>query len=258
MFDDRKPIIFNCPPELNEIEIYPIHDIHYGNNMFNHEKWNKLKSEILEQPNRYCVIAGDMMENAVPGSKSDVFYQTDPPAVQQEWVCEQLSDLKERIIGIIPGNHETNRSTKLCGIFPLYDCAVIAGLKSAYRQNFAVIDIGVGTGGHEKGRQQRYVGYVCHKAKDNKNYHSSDYIEGIDFFIFGHDHDSKDHARSRLYYDPRNHSISVRNVEVINNGSFLRYGDYAATSAYRPPSGKFYKLVLNGKHKEIRTVGFFP
>ena len=257
MYDEMKPILFSCPPEYDEVEVYCVHDVHYGNEMFRQDKWDRLKAEILEKPNRYVIFVGDLMENAIPNSKSDVFSQTATPMAQQTWVSEQLTHLKDRVIAIIPGNHENNRSTKVCGLYPLYDCALFAGLKAAYRQNFAFVDIGVGSGGHGKGKQQHYVGYLVHKAKDMKNFSSADFIDGIDFMMFGHDHDPKDHSRAKLVYDPRNRSVTVKNVEVVNSGSFLNYGGYAATSGYRPNSSKMYKLILSGKReKSIKTVGF--
>ena len=257
MYDEMKPILFSCPPEYEEVEVYCIHDIHYGNEMFRADKWKALKEEILSQPNRYAIFVGDMMENAIPNSKSDVFTQFATPLEQQQWATEQLVSLADRTIAIIPGNHENNRSTKVCGLYPLYDCAVMAGLKSRYRQNFAFVDIGVGSAGHGDKRQVRYVGYLVHKAKDMKNFSSSDFIDGIDFMMFGHDHDPKDHSRAKMVYDCKNKVVRMKNVEVINSGSFLSYGGYAATSGYRPNSSKMYKLILGGKHKSIQTVGFY-
>ena len=257
MYDEKTPIYFSCPPEYENVELYSIHDVHYGNECFQQSKWDKLRKEILSEPNRYCVIVGDMMENAIPNSKSDIFTQTATPMVQQQWVTEQFSNLADRIVAIIPGNHENNRSTKICGLYPLYDCALIAGVQDKYRQNFAFLDIGVGHGYHEKNRQIRYAGYLVHKARDNKNFNSADCIDGIDFAFYGHDNDPKDHPRAKLVYDPRNKSVSVKNVEVINNGAFLDYGGYASTSGYRPVASKMYKLILDGKHKSIQTVGFY-
>ena len=257
MYDEMKPILFSCPPEYEEVEVYCIHDIHYGNEMFRADKWKALKEEILSQPNRYAIFVGDMMENAIPNSKSDVFTQFATPLEQQQWATEQLVSLADRTIAIIPGNHENNRSTKTCGLYPLYDCAVMAGLKERYRQNFAFVDIGVGKGGHGKGKQTHYAGYIVHKARDQKNFNSCDCIDGIDFMLYGHDHDPKDHPRAKLVYSPNMKTVSLKNVEVVNSGSFLGYGGYAATSGYRPNSSKMYKLILSGtREKSIKTVGF--
>lgn len=260
MQPDMKPIIFNAPAEFEEIEIYAIHDLHYGNRQFNLDKWKKLKTEILSKPNRYCVMVGDMMEMAIPNSKSDMFYQTVPPEAQKEWVAYEMGELADRIIAVVSGNHEHNRATKICGLYPLYDACCWARIQDRYRENFAVVDIGVGQRESTTTRQYHYVGFFIHKAKELKGWSTVDTLEGFDFMIYGHDHDPKEHARGHLVYDPKNKNVRTKSVETVNAGSFLTYGDYAARAAYRPPADKMYKLVLKPRkqiEKKIQTVGFY-
>lgn len=263
MQPDMKPILFNTPPEFEEIEIYPIHDVHYGNAQFDMARWKKLKEEILAQPNRYCVFVGDMMEMAVPNSKSDMFYQTAPPEAQKEWIAYEMGELKDRIVAVVSGNHEHNRATKVCGLYPLYDACCWARIQDRYRENFAVVDIGVGTRRGSSGGQKRqyhYVGYVTHKAKELKNWSTADTLEGFDFLLYGHDHDPKEHARAHLVYDAKNKNVITKTVETVNCGSFLTYGGYAARAAYRPPADKLYKIALcpqNHTEKRVKTVGFY-
>ena len=260
MLPDNKPILFNAPIEFDEIEIYAIHDLHYGNRQFNLDKWKKLKAEILSAPNRYCVMVGDMMEMAIPGSKSDCFYQTVPPEMQKEWISYEMGELKDRIIAVVSGNHEHNRATKICGLYPLYDACCWARIQDRYRENFAVIDVGVGKRTGVKTRQYHYVGFLTHKARDMKGWSTVDVLEGFDFMVYGHDHDPKEHARGHLIYDPYNKQLRTKSIETVNAGSFLEYGDYAARAAYRPPSDKLYKIILcprGNAEKRIRTVGFY-
>lgn len=260
MQHDTQPILFNAPIEFDEIEIYAIHDLHYGNRQFNLDKWKKLKSEIMAAPNRYCVMVGDMMEMAIPGSKSDCFYQTVPPEMQKEWISYEMNELKDRIIAVVSGNHEHNRATKICGLYPLYDACCWARIQDRYRENFAVIDIGVGKRSGIKTRQYHYVGFLTHKARDLKGWSTVDVLEGFDFMVYGHDHDPKEHARGHLIYDPYNKQVRTKSIETVNAGSFLEYGDYAARAAYRPPSDKLYKIILcprGNAEKRIRTVGFY-
>ena len=256
MQDDYRPILFDTDGRFDEIEVIPIHDLHVGNKCFSEKLWYKMKKYILERENRFVIFAGDMMENAIPGSKSDVFTQKMNPYEQKEFFAEQLADLKGRVLCITDGNHERNRSTKSCGLYPLYDCAQIAGIPEVYRPHFAFIDIGVGSGGHGDGKQVHYVGYVIHQAKDLKNFSSADTIDGIDFMVYGHDHDPKDHPRSKLCYDAKNKFVTQKDVEVINCGSYMNYGGYAADGAYRPLASKKYSLILDGKTKSVSTRGF--
>lgn len=258
MYPETKPILFNCPQDFDSVEIYPVHDLHYGSDCFDYNKWNRLRDLILSEPNRYVVWVGDLLENAVPGSKSSVFSQLCTPQEQKDYVTSLFREFKERTIAILDGNHELNRSTRHAGLYPLYDCAAIAGIEDKYRTAYAVIDLGVGAGAHwTKDRQLHYVLYATHKAKQLKNFCTADALEGFDIFLYGHDHEAQDHPRGKLVYNPTNHAVLFRTVECVNCGSFLSYGGYGAASGYRPKADKLYKIVLHGGvQKQIETVGF--
>ena len=197
------------------------------------------------------------MENAIPNSKSDVMSQKHSPAEQKEWVTEQLVCFGDKTIAVVPGNHEHNRTTKMCGLYPLYDCCLLAGIGDKYRDTMAFIDIAIGTYRGKTSRQTHYFGQIQHNAKDLRRYHSSDYTDGIDFFANGHDHEPKDKPRAKLVFDPHNKLIYKRNVECINCGSFCDFGGYGAKGAYRPQSDKMYKLRLFGNEKRMETTGFY-
>ena len=253
MISDYKPIIFNTPEEFDEVEIYFAHDIHHGAEQCDDDKWERFKKLVMERPNRYIIWVGDYCENAVVGSKSNIYTQTSPPWAQKEWLSEQFIQLADRTIAIVPGNHENNRITRVCGLFPVYDCAKDAGLQNLYRQSFAVVDIGVGNGGHGKGKQTRYVGYIVHKLKDCKSYNGSLYVDGIDFAAYGHDHAPKSQPRGKLLYDPRNKSVIQKDIEIIDSGSFLTYGGYASENAYVPNSTKLFSLTLGGGREKYMS-----
>ena len=255
---DNIPILINLPVSMEYADLYFVHDIHFGSELFDEKKWEKLKNMILNDDNAYVCIVGDVMENAIPSSKNcDVFSQTHSPAEQKEWATEQLQDLSHKVFAVVPGNHESNRTTKVSGLYPLYDCCLLAGIGEKYRDTIAFLDIAVGKYRGKTSRQTHYFGQIQHKAKDLKNYHSSDYTDGIDFFASGHDHETKDKPRAKLVFDPHNKLIYKRNVECINCGSFCSYGGYGAKGAYRPQSDKNYKLRLFGNEKRMETTGFY-
>lgn len=254
---DMQPIICNLPKEMEYADIYFIHDVHYGAEMFSEKKWKALKSKIQADDNARVCWIGDLMENAIPNSKSDMFTQRYSPAEQKEWVTEQLTDLKDKTIAVVPGNHEYNRTTKMCGLYPLYDCCLIAGVDDRYRNNIAFIDIGIGTKTKDHKKQIHYLGQIQHKAKDIKAVCSADYTDGIDFFAFGHDHEAKDRPRAKLVFDAHNKIVYKRNVECLNSGSFCDFGGYGAREGYRPQSDKMYKLRIFGGHKEMESTGFY-
>ena len=90
---DHIPILIDLPNTLDYADIYFIHDVHYGSELFDDKKWEELKKKILADEKSYVCWVGDLMENAIPNSKSDMFTQTHSPAEQKEWVIQQLKDL---------------------------------------------------------------------------------------------------------------------------------------------------------------------
>lgn len=254
---DFQPIVFNLPRDMEYADIYFIHDAHYGSELFNEKKWKALKAKIMGDDHARVCWIGDLMENAVPNSKSDVFTQKHSPAEQKEWVTEQLRDMDDKTIAVVPGNHEYNRTTKMCGLYPLYDCCLLAGVDDRYRNTIAFIDIGIGTSNHNSKKQVHYFGQIQHRAKDAKTVCSADYTDGIDFFACGHDHQPHDVPRAKLVFDAHNKVVYKRNVEFIDNGSFCDFGGYGAQNAYRPQSDKMYKLRIFGGKKQMESTGFY-
>lgn len=258
MFQETVPILFNCHKDQDVVEIYPVHDLHYGSEQFDLHRWTQLHDLIMEKPNRYVVWVGDLLEFSIPFNKhSDVLTQMYTPHEQKQYISALFKEMGNRTLAILDGNHE-QRSFKTTGQYALYDCAAIAGIESQYRTAYAVIDVGVGEGAHRmKERQLHYVLFATHRAKQLKSFGSADAIEGIDIFLYGHDHEPSDHPRGKLIYDARNHAVIFKSVECVNCGAFLTYGGYGAQAGYRPKSNKLYKIVLyGGDEKKIETIGF--
>jgi hypothetical protein len=256
MIPESIPIVIDTT--FDEIEIYPIHDLHYGDENFDSHKWNELTKLILSKPNAMVAFVGDLMQAAIPNSKSDMFTQKATLREQQDFVTSIFKQFAGRICAIVDGNHE-DRCARTCGLFPLYTSACLAGesVEDKYRSTHAVVDIGLKTN-HEK--PSRVVGFICHKSKDLKSFSSVDSLEGFDFMFSGHDHEPRDHARGHLCYDRQRREIKVRSVEFLNSGSFLTYGGYGARAGYRPKSDKMYKLIVRNcgnRQKAIETVGFY-
>lgn len=254
---DNTPIICNLPKDIEYADIFFLHDIHFGSELFDEQKWKLLKKKIQDNEFSYVCWVGDIMENAIPNSKSDMFTQKYSPAQQKEWAAQELFDLRDKTLAVVAGNHCYNRTTKVSGLYPLYDACMIAGVDNRYRNTIAFIDIGVGTSAKNAKKQIHYFGQIQHSAKDLKNYHSSDYTDGIDFFASGHDHEPKDKPRAKMVFDVHNKTVYKRNIEAINCGSFCNFGGYGARAAYRPQSDKMYSLRIYSGTKRMETIGFY-
>lgn len=256
MKSSRVPILISLPKDLEKVEILIAADIHTGSAEFDEKKWGQFE-ELLKQPDKYVIFAGDQCEYATRSSKSDVYTQALSPHQQKRWWIEHLKAYKEKVLCIVDGNHEFNRASKDADSFPLYDIALALGIEDRYRSEGAFVDIGVGDAGHGKGKQTHYVFRVQHQARNNVNYGTVDGFEGIDVFVSGHTHKPMDKPNGRLVYDPKNKYVAQRDIENIVSGHFLRFGGYGERGGYRPTSTKLYSVVLHGKRdKYIETRGF--
>lgn len=257
MKSSRVPILINLPESIETAKIYFASDIHNGSAEFDEKRWRKFE-ELLKPPDSFVLFAGDQCEYATRQSKSDIYSQTLSPRQQKEWWIEHLSPLvKEgKVICFTDGNHEYNRASKEADDFPLYDIALALGIPDRYRSEAAFVDIGVGDGGHGKGKQVRYVFRVQHKAKNTGKFGTVDAFDGIDMFVSGHTHTPMDIPRAKLVYDSKNKSVSEKDVENIVCGHFLRFGGYGERDGHRPASTKLYMAMLSGKKKDIKTLGF--
>ena len=255
MKSSRVPILINLPRELERVEILLAADIHTGSAEFDEKKWAAFE-ELLKQPDKYVIFAGDQCEYATRSSKSDVYTQALSPSQQKRWWIEHLKPYKEKVLCIVDGNHEFNRGSKDADDFPLYDIALALGIEDRYRSEGAFVDIGLGSvnGG---ARQLHYVFRVQHQAKNNVNFGTAHYYDGIDVFVSGHTHRPQDLPRAKRIYDPKNKTVTEKDIENIVSGHFLRYGGYGERNGYGPTSTKLYSVILSGKKpKAIETRGF--
>lgn len=255
---DNVPICVNLPKDIQNANIYFISDLHYGDNGFNEDKWKLLIQKIDSEKNSYICWLGDLMQNAIPNSKSSVFEQNKTPTEQKEYITELFTKYKDKTLAVVSGNHCNNRSTKVAGLYPLYDCCLLAGIGDKYRDTIAFLDIGIGRHyKNPKTMQVHYYGQIQHNAKDLKTYCSADYTDGIDFLAYGHNHHPKDDPRAKYIFDKQRKSIYKQSIEVINTGSFCGEFNYATKNGARPQSDKLYVLTLFSGKKQMQTTGFY-
>lgn len=95
MKSSRVPIVINLPKDLERVEILLAADIHTGSAEFDEAKWAKFE-ELLKQPDKYVIFAGDQCEYATRSSKSDVYTQALSPSQQKRWWIEHLRAYKEK------------------------------------------------------------------------------------------------------------------------------------------------------------------
>lgn len=132
-----------------QFDLYPLGDWHFGSRQCNEEFIKEVVNQIAENDNAYWCGMGDFMENAVVGSKSDVYTQLMPPKEQMEYIVKLLTPIKDKGLFLIAGNHES-RTHRLVGLTPEeyisyqlgvpfkgYSCFAVFQLKSKAPNSFS-------------------------------------------------------------------------------------------------------------------------
>lgn len=241
-----------------DIVIYALSDVHYGALEHNEDGWNATLKEILDQPNAYVILGGDLINNATRSSVSNVFEDTTRPREQKIRMAEMLEPLVPRILCVVPGNHEA-RSVKDADDEPTYDIACKLNIEDLYRPNVAFMSICVGES------HNTYAFAVTHGtgggiytgAAVNRNERFGNVIDGLDCLIVGHTHKGTVTRPSKLVVNLRNKVVVQREYLVVSMVSWMEYGGYAMSKMLLPAShSNPQKLILrkNTSHDKPKRI----
>lgn len=251
-------MIVHSFPERQGITIIPVSDVHLGAAEHMEKEWNAFCKKVLETPNVYLTLGGDLMNNSTRSSVANPFDEVLRPREQKRLMCEMLMPLRERILCIVSGNHE-RRSIKESDDDPTYDIACKLDLENLYRENVAFMKIQIGDVKGNGLQNPTYCIAVTHGAGGgaltgsavNKGERFGYVIDGVDCLIVGHTHKPFVTQPSKIYVDKYNNKITMKPFKVVCATSWLEYGGYAARNMMMPSSHCIQTLGLAGNHKEI-------
>jgi len=240
--------IYKYPTTMEKIRIYPLGDLHIGSPEFCEEHWKKWKKMVMDDEYSRVVLIGDMMDNGLKMSKTDSYEATMRPREQKEWLKTELAGIKDKIIGVVNGNHEY-RSARECDDSPLYDVLCKLDLEHLYRENIAFIKISLGLRAG-KDRQISYAVALSHGKSRGRVERFSYALDGVDILITGHTHDPSNTFPSKLVFDMHNECIRQVDMVQLTVPSFLNYGGYGMRDMYMPKGFKIPVIELSGETKQ--------
>ena len=255
-----KVITADLSEELDNIELYPISDVHWSDNTANEKLFLKFIDYILEKPNRYVVLNGDMLNMALTVYVSDTYSERYHPSEAVTSLAFHLAKLKERILAMGTGNHE-DRVYKYTGIDVSKHLAMEAGIPvSLYSENSFVLFISFGKSDSSRaGREKKnvYSGFFHHgygggRMKGGKlnMVERMRNIVDTDFYVVGHVHDPIISTSKMFTVDNANKVIKPKNQYYMVTNSWMDYGGYGQKFGFAPSSLEINYLVLNGKGKK--------
>jgi hypothetical protein len=252
----NKIIFHSFPKEWEQMEIYPLNDLHIGYKHTDMKLFNQFKKFILEDERRFIICNGDLINNGIKTSISDVYEESINPREQKKKLVEELKPVKDRILGITTGNHE-ERSSKLTNQDVSEDVAESLGLSHLYSNNGLFIKVSLGERA-DKTRQITYLIHAFHGVGGGKKSGSSinnleDYalgFEGVDIFTMAHVHKKIGSKFVKNIVDTKNNVFYSKEQLCVIASGWQDWGGYAQRFMLKGSPKGATKILLNGRKKE--------
>lgn len=211
--------------------------------------------KIEGDPNAAVLLAGDLLNNGVKSSKTDVYKEKHPPDIQKEMMIDLLMPIRSKIVAGVSGNHEYRTVRESCQDV-MKDVFMGLQIKDCYSPDAAFVKISLG----EKSRNRKpatYMIYLSHGSgggamlgagvSRQDNYHFA--IEGVDISVTGHTHRPTKTPSARLMFDSRNNSVVRGNTLIFVCTAWLEYGGYPVRGQLKPTAFYPETIRLDGTKK---------
>ena len=251
-----KVIKIDLPRDLPSVEIHTFADEHIGDE---HSDLKRLLARIeyvKNTPNAYCILNGDIIDNATKTSIGDTYTQVFNPMEQLKKAAEIFAPIREKCLCITHGNHE-NRSYKSEGINLSYLIAKQLCLEDRYTPTSATIFLRFGEGSRSTNyRKACYTIYVLHgsgggRKEGGKANRLADMASIIDTDIYIHSHTHLPMIMKQAFHriDTANSAVALVDKLFVNTAANLNYGGYGEAGEFKPSSKDTPVIYLSGTKK---------
>ena len=267
MAEGIKVIVAELPEEIESMEVFPIGDVHDG------EKWNDIElvksfvQYVADKPNRYVILNGDLFNNAIKTSVSDIYDEEHGPEDQILSLVNVLRPIRSRILAMGTGNHE-ERTCILTGIDPSRYAAVRLGIEDRYSDNPFMLFVSVGQSHNataSRTKKQVYKIFVQHGygggkkngSKLNTLNDSDRIIADADLYIMGHTHTPIANVGSVFICDIQNKTLNRINKYYLMHNAYLWFGGYGLRQGFSPAAKEitYATFKTQGRKKISLTIG---
>lgn len=262
-----KTIKIDLPRELERIELHTFADEHLGDEHCDVKRLLQRIEYVKNTPCAYCILNGDIIDNATKTSIGDTYAQEFNPMEQLRRAVELFEPIKNKILCITHGNHE-NRTYKKEGINLSSLIATQLGLSERYTPTSAVLFLRFGedygkkreSNGSGNIRKICYTIYVLHgsgggRKEGAKAIRLADMASIIDTDIYIHSHTHLPMIMKQGFHriDPRNNAVAYVNKLFVNTAANLNYGGYGEAGEFKPSSKDTPVIFLDGTKKSYEA-----
>lgn len=255
-----KVIKVNLDTKFNEIEIIVISDIHIGDPLFNKKEFLKMRDYVKDTKNCYCILNGDLINNATKNSVSDSYSEELTPMQQINTLLEYLTPIKDKILVATTGNHEL-RSFKESGIDIMALVMRELGLADRYAEDAYYLFLYFGQ--RSRGRVAPMVYTIYGKHGSGSGGTSGGKINKLvkmaetcfaDLYVVSHLHQPIATSLDYIVPDYGNKTVIQKTMKFLMSNSCLDFGGYGERFNLRPATLEFTKAILNGSERKIKIV----
>ena len=262
-----KTIKIDLPQTLKFIEIHTFADEHIGDELCDMKRLLERIEYVKNTPNAYCIMNGDLLDNATKTSIGDTYTQEFNPMEQLQRAVELFSPISDKTLCVAPGNHE-KRSYKE-GIDLSYLIAKQLGIEDRYSPTSVVLFIRLGadaygrkeSNGSGKVRKVCYTIYALHgsgggRKEGSKANRLADMASIIDCDIYLHSHLHLPMVMKQGFHriDQRNSTVAFVDKLFVNTAANLKYsGGYGEAGEFKPSSMQTPVIYLDGTKKDFKA-----
>ena len=253
-----KVIKADLPQDLKQIEIHTFADEHIGDAQCDMERLKQRIKYVAETPNAYCILNGDILDNASRTSIGDIETRELNIMEQIQRGVDLFTPIKDKILCITNGNHE-NRAYRKEGIDISKLVAMQLGIGDAYSPTSVLLFLRFGKlSSHDNFRRVLYTLYCNHgsgggRKEGAKAIRLADMSSIVDADIYVHSHTHLGMIMKQGFFRTDLTSSTVQHVTklFVNTSSNLNYGGYGEAQEFKPNSKDTPVIYLNGCKKEM-------
>lgn len=253
-----KIIKVDLSQDLKQIEVHTFADEHIGDAHCDIARLKERIKYVAETPNAYCILNGDILDNASRSSIGDIETRELNIMGRIQNGVELFSPIKDKILCITNGNHE-NRAYRKEGIDISMIVANQLGIGDRYSPTAALLFLRFGKQSlHRNNRRVLYSIFCNHgsgggRREGAKAIRLADMASIVDADIYVHSHTHLPMIMKQGFFRVDLTSSTAQNVTklFINTSSNLSYGGYGEAQEFKPNSKDTPVIYLNGCKKEM-------
>ena len=246
--------------DVDQLKILGLSDLHLEDPLCDTRRAVQFVEEVRSEDNTYCIVNGDVFNNATRTSVSDAWGNRMDIDTAIDEVVALLDPIKEKILVLTDGNHE-KRSYRDHNRLLVKDVSRILGINDRYSFGPYLLYMAFGKNQGRDCRKTVYSLYGKHGSGGGRRVGSKfnkleDMLSTInaDIFLHSHTHVEGAFRLSSASVDYRNRKPIFKDHLFVNTAAYLEHGGYGEEAGYRPVSTVYPRIYLRGEERFAQAL----